>query len=606
MTVTILLLAIAAATTTQQDLPQLEVRVSTEPKEIFIKGSSATPQTASVKLTLLGRGARLPVDAILVIDKSVDLAAAKKFGLDFIDLLSAERDRIGLVAFAAEAQLMTSLTSDKEAVKGGLNGLESGAGSALGAGMKLANDELIKEGRAHAVRVQIILTSGKTIEELGAALTEAQRAEDAGIIIFTIGVGSDLGYPLLREIARITGGKFFKAPTDQALADIFKEIFRDLVGTDLKITQTLPNFINLEETAAPKPTTTKNPDGTMTLEWKITKLSVGESWTASFLISSSKQGKIQVTQAPSSVTFTDYRGSKTTKDIAPQSIQVKAPPIANFSFSPEKPTNYDEVCFKDESTDPDGTIKSWLWDFGDGNKSELQSPCHRYAEPGTFTVSLTVTDNDKIVATVAKPLNILKAATASRRFTAFIAPNKVLRGETFQVTVEIKVNKELMGMGLDEELPQGWEIRPLESAGAVPKKAEAQWSFLEAVQPGQIKTVIYEAKIPQGEQTGTFAITGTLFSASPDFKTQVEGEGAVEVLESLPIKVAVACFNTEKEVLDPTLCHRISFDQIQQVVAWWLSGTPIPGTAGQIIDFQILQELIAYWLTDTPVDKPLP
>lgn len=48
------------------------------------------------------------------------------------------------------------------------------------------------------------------------------------------------------------------------------------------------------------------------------------------------------------------------------------------------------------SYDPDGTIINYTWDFGDGNKSYLKNPVHSYAEPGNYTVILTVTDNDNL------------------------------------------------------------------------------------------------------------------------------------------------------------------------------------------------------------------
>jgi PKD repeat protein len=46
------------------------------------------------------------------------------------------------------------------------------------------------------------------------------------------------------------------------------------------------------------------------------------------------------------------------------------------------------------SSDPDGTIVSYAWDFGDGITSALPNPSHTYETPGTYNVSLTVTDND--------------------------------------------------------------------------------------------------------------------------------------------------------------------------------------------------------------------
>lgn len=70
------------------------------------------------------------------------------------------------------------------------------------------------------------------------------------------------------------------------------------------------------------------------------------------------------------------------------------PPTAAFSYSPTNPTTEDIIQFTDESTDPDGTITSWVWIFGDGNTSSGQNPEHQYIESGIYTVSLTVTDDD--------------------------------------------------------------------------------------------------------------------------------------------------------------------------------------------------------------------
>ena len=45
------------------------------------------------------------------------------------------------------------------------------------------------------------------------------------------------------------------------------------------------------------------------------------------------------------------------------------------------------------SSDPDGSIVAYDWDFGDGNSGTGVSPTHSYAAAGLYTVSLTVTDN---------------------------------------------------------------------------------------------------------------------------------------------------------------------------------------------------------------------
>jgi len=65
------------------------------------------------------------------------------------------------------------------------------------------------------------------------------------------------------------------------------------------------------------------------------------------------------------------------------------PPIANFSGNPTEGTAPLTVQFTDLSTN---TPTSWSWDFGDGQTSEEQNPEHIYTEAGTYTVSLTATN----------------------------------------------------------------------------------------------------------------------------------------------------------------------------------------------------------------------
>ncbi len=73
---------------------------------------------------------------------------------------------------------------------------------------------------------------------------------------------------------------------------------------------------------------------------------------------------------------------------------INVPPNANFTFSPDNPSTHDLIQFSDISLDPDGTIVSWHWDFGDGNTSTDQNSTHQYGDNGTYTVKLEVVDND--------------------------------------------------------------------------------------------------------------------------------------------------------------------------------------------------------------------
>ncbi|MCB9437522.1 MAG: PKD domain-containing protein [Anaerolineales bacterium] len=61
------------------------------------------------------------------------------------------------------------------------------------------------------------------------------------------------------------------------------------------------------------------------------------------------------------------------------------------------------VQFTDRSTGP---VQSWAWEFGDGGISNAQNPTHFYANPGTYTVRLTVTDTEGLTSTAASNLTI--------------------------------------------------------------------------------------------------------------------------------------------------------------------------------------------------------
>ncbi|MEO8066988.1 MAG: PKD domain-containing protein [Flavobacteriales bacterium] len=79
-----------------------------------------------------------------------------------------------------------------------------------------------------------------------------------------------------------------------------------------------------------------------------------------------------------------------TEDFSVIITAVVVPPTASFSASPLVSCS-GIVYFTDESTN---LPLSWNWDFGDTNGSTDQNPVHTYAAPGTYTVSLTATNNN--------------------------------------------------------------------------------------------------------------------------------------------------------------------------------------------------------------------
>jgi PKD repeat protein len=87
-------------------------------------------------------------------------------------------------------------------------------------------------------------------------------------------------------------------------------------------------------------------------------------------------------------------------------------PTPRFSATPNTGEAPLEVQFTDESLTEDG-ITTWLWDFGDGSTGSTQNPVHIYETPGSYTVSLTVTEIDGDEKTISYP-DLLTAEAAHR------------------------------------------------------------------------------------------------------------------------------------------------------------------------------------------------
>jgi PKD repeat protein len=92
------------------------------------------------------------------------------------------------------------------------------------------------------------------------------------------------------------------------------------------------------------------------------------------------------------LTVTDDRG-----DSRSNTVDVTADDAANQAPTAAFSSNcLNRTCTLDASgsSDPDGTVASYAWDFGDGATGTGATPTHAYAAAGTFTISLVVTDND--------------------------------------------------------------------------------------------------------------------------------------------------------------------------------------------------------------------
>ena len=183
------------------------------------------------------------------------LEAAKKIAAKFIN--GRESDNMGLVVFAGEAFTGVPMTTDRAALTNYVNALNREMledGTAIGDGLATSINR-IKEGKAKSKSI-ILLTDGSNNTGIVAPLTAAEIARKMGIKVYTIGIGTNgtAPYPqvnmfgrveyvpmpvvidenTLRQIAEVTGGKYFRATGNKVLAEVFDEIDK-LEKTELDV-----------------------------------------------------------------------------------------------------------------------------------------------------------------------------------------------------------------------------------------------------------------------------------------------------------------------------------------------------------------------------------
>jgi PKD repeat protein len=148
-----------------------------------------------------------------------------------------------------------------------------------------------------------------------------------------------------------------------------------------------------------------DPDGTVEFfEWDFTDDGVADATGQSVNRVFAQGGSVPVTLT---VTDNDGISSSITRVV---NVAINNPPVASFEYEPESSlTVASTIQFTDTSEDSDGAITGHLWDFGDGGSSTAQNPTHMYDEPGTYTVTLTVTDDEGATGQATEILTVQDA-----------------------------------------------------------------------------------------------------------------------------------------------------------------------------------------------------
>jgi Ca-activated chloride channel family protein len=214
--------------------------------------SIARPQKEHVEETVKGEG----IDIFLVMDVSSSMLArdfnpdrlsvSKRVAVDFVS--RRNYDRIGLAVFAGESYTQCPLTHDHEVLSEYLRNLQCGQledGTAIGMGLAAAVNRL-KDSEAVS-KVVVLLTDGVNNAGYIRPATAADVAKEFGIKVYTIGVGSygqamspvrrradgeylfgltnvEIDEELLTMISEQTGGKYYRAISEESLQRIYDEI----------------------------------------------------------------------------------------------------------------------------------------------------------------------------------------------------------------------------------------------------------------------------------------------------------------------------------------------------------------------------------------------
>jgi Ca-activated chloride channel homolog len=216
--------------------------------------AASGPRVGSARSQLHSEG----ISIVLALDMSSSMLAedfapynrldvAKRTAIEFVNARAS--DRIGLVAFAAQALTQVPITTDYPVLVAALRQLRIGIledGTAIGTGIATAATRLRRApGKS---KVIVLLTDGVNNRGTVDPRTAAQAAATFGIRIYTIGVGTEGEAPvptgqgplglryqtmpvnideqLLGEVARATGGRYFRATDAASLSNVFAEINR--------------------------------------------------------------------------------------------------------------------------------------------------------------------------------------------------------------------------------------------------------------------------------------------------------------------------------------------------------------------------------------------
>ena len=194
-------------------------------------GQCVSPEQCNV----LDGALKQPLDVMIIIDKSGSMAGtklsqAKTAATAFINNLVLGSDRVGYVSYSTTATLENGLTTSFDTIKAKIASTVSNGNTNIGGAARIAYQEMLINGRAGVKHVIIILTDGqanvsdvRTLTPNQYAINQSDLAKLRGMIVYSIGLGTDVDSDLLSSMATLPS-YFYNSPTGSDLSNIYLQI----------------------------------------------------------------------------------------------------------------------------------------------------------------------------------------------------------------------------------------------------------------------------------------------------------------------------------------------------------------------------------------------
>jgi plastocyanin len=181
-------------------------------------------------------------------------------------------------------------------------------------------------------------------------------------------------------------------------------------------------------------------------------------------------------------------------------------PQPAFDYLPVQIQAGDKVFFTDASTD-DGSIVSWLWDFGDETSAADQHPTHTYNQAGAYTVTLTVTDDHGAENNCSA---LVTVGGTDEQIEMGVAAGWNLLSSRLSLSVGEKFSDGDKFSSVWKWQDEGWAVYlPGESDGGAAYASAKGFTVLTTIHPGEGFWV--NATAPETVTISGIAASGSLF-----------------------------------------------------------------------------------------------